>query len=202
MYEYSDSELEEGEHVLLRSMFPKAKNLTIKEIMKNTPYSSYERNNSYLKSLSNKKIIKEEKIGKTLVYSLIPNNWHSKKAFYYYSLERTRIFSEKHKTISSAVRELSGEEIDFCAIFGSYAKGTEKKESDIDLLCVTFKKEKVETLTATIKRKYGLDIQQVIMPRKEFGKIKKENPEFWAALVNYGVIFKGYELFYHYAYET
>lgn len=199
---YFDSEVSEGEYAVLRGLYPKAKNLTIKEIMKNTQYSSYERNNSHLKSLAKKKIIKEDRIGKTLVYSLIPDNWHSKKAFHSYALERARIFSEKHKTITSALKELPEVEIDFLAIFGSYAKGKEKKDSDIDLLCSTSEKEETERAISTIKRKFNLDIQAVIMPRTELGKIEKENPEFWADLVNYGIIFKGYDLFYYYAYAT
>lgn len=199
---YFDSEVSEGEHALLVSMFPKARELEIKEIMKNSPYSSYERNNTYLKSLTKKKIIKEEKIGKTLRYSLIPNNWHSKKAFHSYALERARKFLEEHKNVALALKELPEEEIDFLAVFGSYAKGTEKKDSDIDLLCATSKKEETEKSISAIKRKFNLDIQAVIMPKTELGKIKTENIEFWRDLVNYGRIFIGYDLFYYYAYAT
>ncbi len=199
---YFDSEVSETEYVILRSFYPKAKDLEIKEIMKNTSYSSYERNNSYLKSLTKKGVIKEEKIGKTLRYSLIPNNWHSRIAFYLYAKERARKFLEKHKTIALALKELPEEKIDFLAIFGSYAKETEKKDSDVDLICATFKKEEIEKSISSIKRKFNLDIQAIIMPRTELGKIKKENPEFWNDLVNYGRIFMGYDLFYYYAYAT
>ena len=199
---YFDSEVSETEYVVLRSFYPKAKELEIKEIMKSTPYSSYERNNSYLKTLAKKGVIKEEKIGKTLKYSLIPNNWHSKIAFYLYAKERARIFSQKHKTLALALKELPEEEIDFLAIFGSYAKGTEKKDSDIDLLCATSKKEEIEKSISAIKRKFNLDIQAVIIPRIELGKIKTENIEFWRDLINYGRIFIGYDLFYYYAYAT
>ncbi|MBS3098638.1 nucleotidyltransferase domain-containing protein [Candidatus Pacearchaeota archaeon] len=199
---YFDSEVEEGEHTLLVSMFPKARDLTIKEIMKNSPYSSYERNNSYLKSLDKKKIIEEKKVGKTLTYSLISSNWHSKKAFHSYALERARKFLEEHKTVALGLKELPEEKIDFLAIFGSYAKGTEKKSSDIDLLCVTSKGKEIEKSISAIKRKFNLDVQAVIMPRTELGKIKKENIEFWSDLVNYGRIFIGYDLFYYYAYTT
>jgi len=139
---YFDQEVEEGEHALLVSLFPKARDLTIKEIMKSTPYSSYERNNSYLKTLAKKGVIKEEKIGKTLKYSLIPNNWHSKIAFYLYAKERARIFSQKHKTLALALKELPEEEIDFLAIFGSYAKNLQKKDSDLDLLAIGSYEEK------------------------------------------------------------
>jgi len=194
------SELEEREYTILKSLYPKAKDLTIKEIMKNTPYSSYERNNSYLKSLAKKKVIQEKKIGRTLVYSLIPNNWLSKKAFNSYALDKARIFSEKYRIISAALKELPEEELDFYAIFGSYAKGTQRKGSDIDLLCIASNKEKIEKAVYAIKRRYNLDITPVILPKAEFAKIKKENPEFWQDLVNYGIIFKGYELFYYYAY--
>ena len=196
------SDLEDGEYALLRSFFPKAKEMTIKEIMKHSSYSSYERNNSYLNSLAKKKVIQEKKIGKTLVYSLIPQNWFSKKAFHEYALNKARLFSERHKTIANVIKELPEEELDFCAVFGSYAKGTERKESDIDLLCITSNKEKIETALASIKRRYNIVFHSIIIPKTEFAKIKKENLEFWHDLITYEIIFKGYELFYYYAYET
>ena len=160
-----DYNLKEGESVILRSMFPKAKDLTIKEIMKNTPYSSYERNHSYLRSLARKKVIEERKVGKTYVYSLIPNNWSSKEAFFSYALERAKLFSDKNKTISLALKEIPEEDAEVVMIFGSYSKSTQRKESDIDLLIVSSKKEKVERRKPQIT--YAVDfgqLQQVLMP--------------------------------------
>ncbi len=195
-------EIIEGEETLLKSMFPRGKELTIKEIMKHTPYSSYERNNTYLKSLAQKQVLEEKKIGKTLVYSIIPLLWASKKAFYAYALERAMEFSDKHKTVSKALQELPADETDAVIVFGSYAKGIERKESDIDVLIVSDEKEKLETTIISLKRRYGLRLHTIIVPRSEFAKIKKENKELWNSLITYGIFFKGFELLYHHAYEN
>ncbi len=195
-------ELAEGEETLLKSMFPKGKELTINEIMKRTPYSSYERNNTYLRSLAQRKAIEQKRVGKTLVYSLMPRLWVSKKAFHEYALERVKEFSDKHKVISQALQELPQEEIDAVIIFGSYAKGAERKESDIDVLIISNDKGRVETAITSLKRRYGLHIHVIIIPKSEFAKIKTENKELWDSLVTYGILFKGYEIFYYHAYET
>ncbi len=196
------SKLTEGEEIILRSMFPKGREQTIKEIQKKTPYSSYERNNNYLKSLARKRIIEEKKIGKTLVYSIIPDILFSQQAFHAYAFDRLQEFSEKHKIISQALKELPQEKIELVLIFGSYAKGAERKESDIDVLVVYSNKEAVEHALTSLKRRYGLQIHPAIIPKSEFAKIKTENKELWESFVMHGILFKGYELFYHYAYAT
>jgi predicted nucleotidyltransferase len=202
MKNHKDSELEEGEQAVLRSMFPKARELTIKEIMKNTPYSSYERNNSYLRSLARKKVIEEKKVGRTYVYSLIPGNWSSKNAFNSYALERAGLFSDNNRTISLALKEIPEEYAELVMLFGSYSRGTQRKDSDIDLLIVSSDKEKVDIAITSIRRRHGLELRPVIIPKAEFAKIKNENKELWNSLITSGVIFKGYELFYYYAYAT
>lgn len=193
-------EVNERELSILRSFYPGGKELTLKELKERTRYS-YERINSYLKSLTGKKAVVEKKVGRTLVYSLNFKNISSKVAYYLYSSKRADEFSTKEKTVSIALLELPKEELDLCAIFGSYAKGNQRKGSDIDLLCVTSNKEKIETVISSIKRRYNVNIQPVILSKTEFAKIKNENQEFWQDLVNYGILFKGNELMYYHAYE-
>ncbi len=194
--------INEGEEIILRSMFPKGRELTIKEIMPKTGYSSYERNNSYLKGLARKGIAEEKKIGKTLVYSILPQTWAAKKAFSAYSLERAELFSQKQVVVSKALMEISVEMADAVIVFGGYARGLQRKESDIDVLIVSDEKETIEQVIASIKRRYGLPLHPIIVPKKEFANIRKENKELWESLVTHGILFKGHELFYHYAYEN
>jgi len=195
-----NNEISELEFVFLREFYPEGQELTIKVLQKRTGYS-YERAYSYLKSLAEKEAIIKKTVGKTIVYSLNFNNMSAKRAYWFYATKKASDFSNKKVDILTGLSELPEEELEFYAIFGSYAKGTERKESDIDLLCVTSNKEKIETAIASIKRRYGLDIHAVIMPSSEFVKIKNENTAFWNDLVKYGIIFKGYELFYYNAYE-
>lgn len=202
MAEKRDLKLTGGEEIILRSMFPKGRDMTIKEIREHAPYSSYERNNTYLKSLAQKKAIQEKKIGKTLIYSIISDKWFSKQAFHAYAFKRAQEFSEKNIIIAKAIRELPEELTELILIFGSYAKGTERKESDIDVIIVSSEKEKIELAIASIKRRYGFQLHPIVIQKSEFVKIKSENKELWESLINYGILFKGYELFYYYVYST
>jgi predicted nucleotidyltransferase len=191
--------LKETEINILQSFFPKGKDITLKEIMKKANYS-YEPTYRTLKELTKKRIINVKKFGKTLVYSLDLKRESSKIAFYLYSKNRLNNFKEKHFTILSALSELPEDKVDILALFGSYAKGNERENSDIDLLCVTPEKKELKNTIYSLKRSYNLDFSPILLPKIEFAKIKKENKEFWADLVEYGIIFKGYELFYYYAY--
>ncbi len=191
--------LGETELGVLKSFFPEGKEITLKTLLERSGYS-YEPVYRTIKSLVDKRIVNARRFGKTLVYDLDFKKREAKIAFFMYANERTIKFCEKHKNISFAFSNSPEEKIDFLAIFGSYAKSTQTDKSDIDVLCVTSNKERVETFIATIKRKYGLDIRAVVIPRTEFSKIKKENEVFWDHLVKYGTIFNGYELFYHNAY--
>lgn len=193
--------LSETELNILKSFFPEGKEITLKTLLERSGYS-YEPIYRTIQGLVNKKIVSSRKIGRTLVYDIDFKKREAKIAFFTYSNERTIRFCEKHRTIFFAFSNLPEEEIDFLAIFGSYAKGTQTDKSDIDVLCISSNKEKTEVFIATTKRKYGLDIQAVIIPKEEFGKIKKENEVFWKDLVKYGIIFKGHELFYYNAYLT
>lgn len=197
---YFDDKLDEEEYKVLKGFFPEAKDITIKQIQKRVGYS-YERANYYLKSLTKKKAITEKRVGKTLVYALNVNNWHCKMAFYLYSNERARKFASKHIVIHNALKKLPEDVIDMLLIFGSYAKGTATKNSDIDILAVGHKKEEIENPIASLKRSHNLNFSPVILSKKEFSKIREENKEFWDDIVQFGIVFKGQDLLYYYIYS-
>jgi len=84
-------------------------------------------------------------------------------------------------------------------IFGSYAKGNQTKTSDIDILCVT-DNNAVMKIAQTFKTKYDLNIQVVVVKLNDFKNIKRDNPEFWGDLVEYGIVLDGLDLFFKEAY--
>ena len=92
--------------------------------------------------------------------------------------------------------------IDVLILFGSYSKGTERKESDIDILGVSENKEETEREIRSFKYSTGKDFSPVTIPRVEFPKIKKENPELWNDIIKNGIIFKGVETVYFIEYEN
>lgn len=75
-------------------------------------------------------------------------------------------------------KELSKEKIKYALIYGSFAKGTEKEESDIDLLVVGDVTESYLLNTIPkIERKTGREINFILWTEKEFReKVKKHIP--------------------------
>lgn len=192
------------EGTILASFFPKAEEMTIKEIKERVDYS-YERVNSALKSLAEKKIILEKQKGKTLVYSADLNNPYVETiGFGSYSLQRETEFIRKQNIIYRAIQEIENHTSSMSVIlFGSYSKGTENKQSDIDLIvtCIPGKEKEVSDFIKSLKHKYGVNFSPVIMPIQEFSNIKKDNSELWVDLKNYGIVFKGGEFFYSWMYK-
>lgn len=198
--EFWDNNLEEAEDIILRCFFPEGEEMTIKQLKKRSGYS-YERVYNSLKGLVEKKIVHEKKIGKTLVYAIDFNNYYSKLAFHHYMTDRLIDFANKHPIAHRAIKELDGELLGIVLIFGSYSKGTETKDSDIDLMVILDYKSEREKAIQGLKYKYGLKIAPVFISRLEFPKIRKENPELWADLKQNALIFQGADLFYYWIYK-
>ena len=183
------------ESAILYSFFPEGKERMIKEIMERTNYS-YERINSALKSLTKKRIIKEQKKGKTLLYTLDMYNINAELGFGNYMITKELAFREKHKILEKAIKELITESfkspfIQIAILFGSYSKGIESKQSDIDLMLVSDKKQEAERIVKSLRHKYNLKFAPVIINYLEFPKIRKDNPELWNDLKMYGIVLKG-----------
>ncbi|MBS3073849.1 nucleotidyltransferase domain-containing protein [Candidatus Pacearchaeota archaeon] len=179
------------EGTIISSFFPETKKITIKDIMERTDYS-YERINSSLKSLAKKDIIREESIGKTLVYSLNLQHLYTRIGFNFYMLQREIDFMKKHKVLYNAIKEIRDNPYIWAVIlFGSYSKGMETKKSDVDIICISNKKDEMEHFVKSLKYKYNLNFSPVLLPLHEFPNIKSNNPELWEDLKNYGIVFKG-----------
>lgn len=203
MGSFGDVEISILEGTIIASFFPEADEKTIKEIRERVDYS-YERVNSALKSLAKKKIIIEKQQGKTLVYSLDLQNLYAERGFGSYSLQREADFIKKHRTIYKAVQEIENHHLSCSVIlFGSYSKGTETKQSDVDIIatCIPDKEGEMEHFIKSLKHKYGINFAPVVLPINEFPNIKKDNLELWNDLKMYGIVFKGEDLFYHWMYK-
>lgn len=194
-----NNKLSENELRVLGSFFPEGKEITLKIIQERTKLS-YEPVHRIIKQLVNKKLVIEKKFGKTLVYSLNFTKEKIKIAFIFYANEKKERFEEEYGNIYRGLSKIDEGDIDFLAIFGSYAKGSPTKKSDVDVLCVSSNKNKIESKLKSLRYETNLEFAPVVISKTEFAKIKEENKQFWSDLVDYGIIFKGYELFYYYAY--
>ena len=203
---FGDLEISHLEGTILSAFFPEAEEMTIKEIQERVKYSytSYERVNSALKSLAEKKIVSEKQKGKTLLYSIdIDSPYSYSLGFNRYMLQKEIHFIKKHKILYNAIKELrENSYILMVVLFGSYSKDTETKQSDVDLIitCIPGKEKEVEDFVKSLRHKYGINFSPVVLPMHEFPEIKKDNPELWHDLKMYGIAFKG-DSFYYWMYK-
>lgn len=198
---FGEMELSMLEGTIISAFFPEAEEMTIKEIRERVNYS-YERVNSALKSLAEKKIVIEELKGKTLVYSLNLQNLYAEAGFGSYMLEREIEFIKKHKTVYNAIKEIENNPYVWAVLlFGSYSKGIETKQSDIDLICLSNKKKETEHFVKSLKYKYNVNFAPVVLPLHEFPNIKKDNFVLWNDLKMHGIVFKGGDYFYYWVYK-
>ena len=201
---FGDTEISSLEGTIIASFFPEGEKMTIKEIGERVNnYYSYERLNTSLKSLVDKKIAKEEKMGKTLIYSLDLTNLYSQvMGFSAYMLQREIDFINKHKNIYNAIKEIEANPLIWgVVLFGSYSKDLETKQSDIDIICIASRKEEVKQFLDSLKHKYNINFAPIILPLHEFPNIKEDNPELWNDLKLYGIAFKGDDYFYSWMYK-
>ena len=196
-----ENKLSENELKVLSSFFPEGNEITLKRIQERTKLS-YEPTHRIIKQLLKKELVIEKKFGKTLVYSLNFSKEKIKIAFILYANEKRERFAEKYGIVYRALSKIKEEDVDLLEVFGSYAKGNPTKKSDVDVLCVSSNKNKVESEIKGLRYETNLEFSPVVMSKTEFAKIKRENEQFWRDLVSYGIIFKGYELFYYRAYPT
>lgn len=190
--------LKETELRMLAAFFPEGKERTTREIEMRSGYS-HERVYSTLNELEKRGVLTKRRVGKTLAYSVPGFSDQLYMAFAHYSLKRKENWAEKHPTAHRAIEELGrGAKPDLMVVFGSYARGEAKGASDIDVLCVGG--IGAEKIALSLRHRYNLRINPVVVKKSDFGNIATENPGFWEDLVNFGVVINGWEIFYRVAY--
>ena len=80
-------------------------------------------------------------------------------------------------------------------VFGSFAKGTETKNSDVDILIVK-NKNNIQNTVQAFKTKYNINLQPVIVKLSDFDNIKKDNIQFWKDLIEFGIVLDGLDMFF------
>ena len=190
----------QNEIEILSCFFPKLANLTTKEIEAKTGLS-HETTFRLLKKLVKERHVKEKKVGKTNVYEFIKDDL-TYQVFVNYITKRRLAFKEKHLLIYKRLYEfLNGLSPEGpVIIFGSYAKNTETKKSDIDILCVTTKNN-VGKLAQEFKTKYDLNIQAITVKPSDFKNIKKDNAVFWDDLIGCGIVLDGLDYYFKEVYK-
>ena len=196
--------MKEAEIKILASFFPRAeKEYTIKEIEKISAYS-HERVYTTLLNLAKQGYLTKKRVGKTYTFKL-----NLKKdlilPFFYFLTERNKRFFDslkifEKKLLTEFIKQIYSPDLISCIVFGSYAKGEQREDSDIDILCIVRKRYDIEKIALSLAHKYGKSISPVIISIKDFLNMKKENPTFFLELIEFGVILYGREMFYELVY--
>ena len=129
---------------IVNELFTHKKGLTIKNLADNIK-TDYKNTYNAINFLFKNGIIKKEKIGN---YNLCKLNYNHDEIINYLKLHNSiiktndfkRKYNVEYQIIKDAINLLKSEIGPFfiCLVFGSYAKNEEKKESDIDILFLTF----------------------------------------------------------------
>ncbi len=147
-----------------------------------------------VKKLEKERIIDIKRYGNI---SIIKFNYTFNESVFIVENKRKKDFL-KNKNINVFYKRISEIKNPFfiCLIFGSYAKGTERKGSDLDL-CIITDNEKVKEEAGNIIDTTPLEIHLLEFTTMEFIKMLKTR-EFnvGAEIVKNKIILKGIELFY------
>ncbi len=81
--------------------------------------------------------------------------------------------------VKKKLREKFGSKIEAIVLFGSYARGDSRGESDIDILIIgDIKLDEVIEVTYPIFLKYGVYISPIVMSRRHFEMLKRDSSGF------------------------
>ncbi len=143
-----------------------------------------------LEALESLGILESETRGKIKVYTLQKNKMAQEYLKFAEIFKNIR-FLEKNNLIKEVINKLDFYIEGIGLIFGSYAKGTEKKGSDLDILVIgKYKRKEISRISKT----YGIEISVKNYPLEIFKKSLNDDILIKEILNNH-IIFKGAEEF-------
>ena len=143
-----------------------------------------------LNNLVERGILKFQRTGRNKEYYFDLTNPKAKNTLLKVEINKSIDFLVKHQKISLLIKDLLRAKIPV-ALFGSYAKKSEKKESDLDLLILTSESKVIQELV----NKYPLKIHIQYSSFKEFKKLLRKNNALAKEILINHIIFNYFEKF-------
>ena len=169
------------------------KRFTMNQIAKQLN-ESYSFVNRTLTKMIRDGLILKEKVGHSFLCGLNMKNDRSKALIIMNEVDKKQKFLNKNKELKLITGDiLSKIEADSIAIFGSYAKNTQTKDSDIDIFILTEKRLDITGIVRNIHAKYGREISPIVMTKKQLGKQKGK--AIIKEIIKYHIILAGFENF-------
>jgi len=147
----------------------------------------------HLENLYNKKILSKEEKGKNYEYSINKENPQYKQTILLTEISKNIDFLNQEFEIASIINDIKELTNDPILIFGSYAKGYNNKESDIDTLIITEKKINANI----IQHKYTKNIHIITMTKASFESSLKKGDSFPTEVLRHHILCQGFEYFIH-----
>src|SRR3989344_4959107 len=134
----------------------------VEKILKISPRTSQ----IILEDLENKGVLESKTKGKIKSYKLRINDL-SKRYIIFVEQYKLILFMEKKLMIKEIIEKITPNIKGIGIIFGSYAKGLEKEDSDLDIFIAgTYKKEEIKKISVNL----GVEISVKCYPVKTFKK--------------------------------
>ncbi|MBU0461509.1 MAG: nucleotidyltransferase domain-containing protein [Nanoarchaeota archaeon] len=152
---------------------------------------------NYLNSLEKQHLLKSRSEGKNKVFFFNRDEPLLTKSFLIQiESEKTTAFFQTHFNIMSIMERIPG---DCVIIFGSYAKGLEKKDSDLDLLIVGKTDDKA---IKDLEKIYHIEINVHRVDERGFISAMKNREILINEVVKDHIIIRGLDLFIHHLTES
>lgn len=149
---------------------------TINEITKNI-HGTYSYVNRVVLQLIEEKIILKKTVGHAFLCSLNKEYEKTKALLLLAEINRKEEYFVKHKNLQLLFQDFLKElpkTVVSVALFGSYAKETFTKESDIDLLIITTAKEDLAPVLRKMQKLHGKQLSPLFFTVEEFQQRKNE----------------------------
>lgn len=189
---------------LLKVFFPDMnKELNIKDVSKRIKLS-YQPTYTYLKELAGRKILKHKRTGNIHLFSLNLKNPIAIKEIENIEFESKQkligdLDKRTQKILKEVLNQIQEEPVLLCLLFGSTARKTRVKVSDIDLFLVVSEiryGNKIKRICNTYNMKYSIKLSPVIVSLKEFRKMLIERNDFTDNLLKEKIVLFGLEFYY------
>ena len=164
---------------------------------------------NHISEMEKEEIIKVLKIGNSKQCKLNLENTKTRHLLQEIDIKRKEDLYSKNPKIKSAIESLISKlaekyisELLSVVLFGSYAKGTANKQSDIDLMFIVsdFKdknlRESIERECASLQYSHNIKISPLITNIEEFKKmLKSKDLNVGKEIKEFGISLYGHELF-------
>lgn len=193
--------LGEIEERTLAQFFPDLGRRTVKQVGEGIK-RSYERAYTTLRQLEKNGVLKSEMLGGTLVFR-VKNNGSPEvyQAFSGVIAARMEKFGRRNMIVAKALMKLKRAiRPQLIAVFGSYSRGTDRKDSDADILCVSEGRRGVEREVAALSREFGVRFSPVIVTLEQAFKMREDNKAFFEELRDFAIVIYGRDLFFDICY--